>query len=324
MKFLNTLFLASLLVLLVFSPFNTVAQEVPKLLNYQGKLTDSSGKPLPDGPYGLSIRIWPNAMRTSQESLIWGQEYANVPLVNGSFNLILGNGTALPTENPLESDLGNAFNETNRFFGISITRGTNGLPVAGATEILPRQQILSVPFAISAHTAATVALDAVGETNLTQALREKIQEGTRSVGNPAAVGGVAMASLNNLSSYYPRNYYDTNSVTLKTQGNPVIVRLVHDTSRSGPSLIQVGRPENLRPAVRVYIVREQAQGNVVVVTDMAITGSAGYLPIAPSSVMGLDTPPAGESTYKFGLEDTADPRTEVSLQNLRLIAYELQ
>src|SRR5206468_1097954 len=87
--------------------------------------------------------------------LIWGQEYS-VAVQNGVFNLILGASGGSAISNATVSDIGLAFSETNRFFGITVTRGTNGAPIANASEIIPRQQILAAPYALQAENAANV------------------------------------------------------------------------------------------------------------------------------------------------------------------------
>ncbi len=126
------------------------AQTVPNLINYQAKLADASGNPLASGIYAAAFKIWTNKVLTSNEQLVWGQEYTNLTVVNGMFNVILGSSGGSSVSGSLTNDLTFAFSGPNRFIGITVTRGTNGLPIANATEIVPRQQILSAPYAINA------------------------------------------------------------------------------------------------------------------------------------------------------------------------------
>ena len=132
------------------------AQSVPKLINYQGKLTDASGSPLVNGTYGIKIQIWSAA---SGGQLIWGQEYSSVAVVNGVFNLILGAG-GTPVSGAAANDLSLAFTEPERYVGITVTKGSSGVAIPGATEIVPRQQILAAPYAVTAS-FATMAQNVV-------------------------------------------------------------------------------------------------------------------------------------------------------------------
>ena len=53
-KFLLTT-MAILSILAIASP---VSAEVPQTINYQGRLTDSLGNPVPDGNYQITFNIW--------------------------------------------------------------------------------------------------------------------------------------------------------------------------------------------------------------------------------------------------------------------------
>ncbi len=138
-----------------FVAFDGSAQSIPSLINYQGKLTDASGSPLPNGTYGVAFCIW-NKKDAAQpgNTLIWGQEYS-VAVQSGVFNVILGAPGGVPITNAAVNDLTYAFTEAERYVGLTVTRGTNGIAIPSAGEIIPRQQILSTPYALHANFAAT-------------------------------------------------------------------------------------------------------------------------------------------------------------------------
>ena len=71
---------------LVFSE-SSVTPPIPHLINYQGMLTDDSGTPLNDTP-DITFEIW-NA--PSGGTRRWWETQSNVSVVNGLFNVILGN-----------------------------------------------------------------------------------------------------------------------------------------------------------------------------------------------------------------------------------------
>jgi hypothetical protein len=104
---------------------------VPRLINYQGKLTDTSGAPL-EGSYTLTFRIYDAA---TAGNLLWEETQPGVVVDNGLFSILLGSATALniPFDRPyyLEIKVGN--------------------------EVMtPRQQITSAGYAIRAEKADSV------------------------------------------------------------------------------------------------------------------------------------------------------------------------
>ncbi len=60
--------------------------EIPKLINYQGMLTDNSDEPL-DGDFNITFRIY-NA--SSGGTMRWDETHSSVPVTDGLFNVILG------------------------------------------------------------------------------------------------------------------------------------------------------------------------------------------------------------------------------------------
>lgn len=117
---------------------------VPKLINYQGRLTDAAGTALPNGNYTLKLELFDQA---TGGQLVWGETRANVPLVSGIFNIILGGAGSTPVAGAAVNDLGFAFGSSDRYLQTSIVSGPNGN--IGQT-LAPRQQLASVPYAMSA------------------------------------------------------------------------------------------------------------------------------------------------------------------------------
>ena len=125
--------------------------DVPPLINYQGQLTDASGNPQ-TGTMKLEFNIYDAA---SGGNKIWGpQTFNGIPLIGGRFNVMLGSTDA--AGNAITS----AFSGNSRFLGIKVDNGT---------EVTPRQQILSTPFAIQALSASN-ADNAVNAVNAVSAL----------------------------------------------------------------------------------------------------------------------------------------------------------
>ncbi len=139
--------------LLLLTPCLSFGQKVPDLINYQGLLTDSTGKPLEkDGEYTVELRIWDDP--TSPDAtphLIWGRSFG-VVVVNGRFNVILSDDGGILSDAP-STNLANAFAAEERYLQITIISTPEG-PVTGPNPIVPRQRILSVPYAINAFNAS--------------------------------------------------------------------------------------------------------------------------------------------------------------------------
>jgi hypothetical protein len=104
----------------------------PLLLNYQGLLTDpATGGLVPNGDYTLTFKIYDDEFSIEPVHLLW-QETLVVPVENGLFNVFLGRTVAL-----------NGIWIDGRYLWL-------GLTMAGEEEMVPRQRLVSVPYAINA------------------------------------------------------------------------------------------------------------------------------------------------------------------------------
>ena len=137
-----------------------ISPVVPGQIDYQGTLSDpSSGMLYSDGVYEIDFRVW-NAANGG--TCLWGAKYS-VMVRNGFFNVRLGdeNATALTGANsptyglrefwkamwPSESE------DNTRYLGVTLHANADGKVIEDPTELSPRQQLLSSPFAFRAQTA---------------------------------------------------------------------------------------------------------------------------------------------------------------------------
>jgi hypothetical protein len=128
------------------------AISVPRLINYQGKLTDGSGIPVPDGNYTVDFAVF---AESAGGTSLWA-ERQTVRAANGLFNVILG--TTTPVVIP---------DGPNCFLQVTV----NGALVS------PRIRMASTPYAYDAQaaqeashaTAADVAVNAGHATRADQA-----------------------------------------------------------------------------------------------------------------------------------------------------------
>lgn len=183
---------ASILLALFFSLPNTHATSVPPLINYQGTLTDATGNPIANESKKLTFNIYDTPI---EGTLVWGPQIFNtVPVISGQFNVILG------TTDTQGRSIVEAFEKSELFLGITVDDGA---------EIIPRQQILSTPYALSAYKAHAThevkgdvwtgiwpgdteyvfwGATAINQTgNWNYALAQNIIDGTTSLGSPTQI-----------------------------------------------------------------------------------------------------------------------------------------
>lgn len=123
-----------ILSLLLISTY--IFSAVPPLINYQGKLLDSSGSPVPDSTYSIRFRIY--NVETGDNAIPCGDPGANclweetqsVQTKNGIYNVLLG------SINPLTADI---FSEADRWLGLT---------VVSDSEMTPRQKFASSAYAL--------------------------------------------------------------------------------------------------------------------------------------------------------------------------------
>jgi len=129
----------SVLVILVLLAGLSLAG-IPRLINYQGMLTDNSGNPL-SGSYNLTFKIYGQA---SGGSALWTGTHNGVSVQNGLFNVILGSTSPIPSS---------IFDDTLRYLGITV--GVD-------PELSPRIRLISVGYAYRAQVADSAAVAGSG------------------------------------------------------------------------------------------------------------------------------------------------------------------
>jgi hypothetical protein len=163
--------------------FSLATADIPRLINYQGMLTDDSGNPL-SGPHNLTFMIYDD---TTGGNLEWSEVQNGVQVDNGLFNITLGRVTLL--------DL--TFDEQ---YWLEVQ--------VGDSDTMPRLKFTSVGYAYRASVAdSAVVAGSSGETGggwVDDGTVVRLESGTDSVGIGTAspvskldVGG----DINTSSSY---------------------------------------------------------------------------------------------------------------------------
>jgi len=104
---------------------------VPRLINYQGRLTDPSGNPVTDSTYSVTFRFFNAA---TDGTLLWN-ETQNVTTVKGIFSVLLGSVDSVPPY---------VFSGDSCYLEIE---------PQGSLPLTPRSHITTVPYAFRAQSA---------------------------------------------------------------------------------------------------------------------------------------------------------------------------
>ncbi|MBN2508593.1 MAG: hypothetical protein JXQ71_18105 [Verrucomicrobia bacterium] len=160
---------------LFLAPVLAQDANIPAAINYQGKLTDSAGNALASGQYLVEFRIWEQPTGDNPADYVWGRSFPLYVVSGGLFNILLSNdGGQLtwPNATGQVPSVLEAFEEPNRYLGLTVRQVPGGPVLTTATEISPRQRLVSAPYAIHAQQAssatyATVATNATKLANYT-------------------------------------------------------------------------------------------------------------------------------------------------------------
>ncbi len=148
---------------------------IPRMLNYQGKLTDNSGNPVPDSTYSITFRLFTVA---SGGTAFWN-ETQNVQTSNGLFNVLLG------SLNPIDSipQAGNCYLE---------------MQVNPNPAMTPRVRIVSSAYAYQSRKAdsANYASSAPTTRPITPPIYSAEIRDTTIIAGKIKDGAVTMAKIN--------------------------------------------------------------------------------------------------------------------------------
>lgn len=140
--------------LAILSALGMIAPEAraqaPELLGYQGVLTLSDGTVVPDGTYTLVFAVY-DAANNGNKSF---EQQVQVSVKDGLYNIILSSQPGYP--------LANAFSGWPRYMDVRITAVPEGSALTPPIALSPRQEVASVPFAMSAGKAPAPTTPAAG------------------------------------------------------------------------------------------------------------------------------------------------------------------
>jgi len=155
---------------------------IPNKVGFEGYLTDGTGQPISDGAHNLAFRVY-SAVSDPPVSALW-VETQSITVTTGLYSALLGSSQALTS---------NLFNG-DRWIGVTVD---------GGTEIAPRTQVASVPFALNAEHAnsaeSAAAVPWSGVTGAPSFLTGSAANGQVAVWGPSntLAGTAGLLSANN-------------------------------------------------------------------------------------------------------------------------------
>jgi hypothetical protein len=112
----------------------------PALINFQGDLADTIGNPI-NGEYGMVFSFY---SAETDGTLYWQESHDSVPVTDGIINVLLGDGTKI---GGAKASFEEVFDEPEVYLAIRVNPDT---------DMYPRQQIVSVGYALRANLSETV------------------------------------------------------------------------------------------------------------------------------------------------------------------------
>ncbi len=335
MNYLSSLFTCVWLAI----SFSARAQsQTQRLIPFQGRLTDRSGKAFPDGVRVVQFQVYSDA---AGAQAAWAGEVHRVTVNNGLVNVVLG------TKNPLPRDRANqpdkSFFDQPLYLQITPDANDDNQITEIDPPLLPRQALVPVIFAQDADSARKLqgydwsVLFGTNSPALGKIAGSRILDGTVTASQiaPGTITGdrIAQGSILGMNladgsvlpvKLAPRvvgvseafagsittagiSAVPGLSVTIPTTGRPVFVGL-----QGAP-----GQNSDMKSAAneaRIHFLRDGRKLSAQVLSYV------GYSPSSSFWFIDSNAPVSPRTTYSLSVENNG---TSVGLSAIQLVAYEL-
>jgi hypothetical protein len=319
----------AILVLLSAAPWVYAGSTVPKLMSYQGRVTDSAGVAIGNTAavnrtVTFSLYASPSGTEPSY------RETQTVTISGGEFSVLIGNGTGVtnypgPTS-PAKSittldGVINSAATSALYLGITVDDGNSATQ---DTEISPRQQLVTGAYSMRSLMAESVASGAVTSTMLGDSSVGTNQIAAGSI-NSVKLGALAVESGNILGGAVTAAKIDTATVGVWTPSGNHIYRSsnvgIGVTNPAAVLEVAARTGTTTTPAtngLRVVNSTNTAGNNAVLAAGVA--GSSAGSPFVSLDIsgingwsIGVDNADADKLVFKNSWDFTANPKMAIDV-----------
>ncbi|NQX02334.1 tail fiber domain-containing protein [bacterium] len=319
----------AILVLLSAAPWTYAASTVPKLMSYQGRVTDSAGVAI-GSTAAVNRTVTFSLYASPSGSDLSYRETQSVTISGGEFSVLIGNGTGVtnypgPTS-PASSiktldGVINSAATSALYLGITVDDGNSATQ---DTEISPRQQLVTGAYSVRALMAESVASGAVTSTMLGNNSVGTDQLAAGSI-NSVKLGALAVESGNILGGAVTAAKIDTTTVGVWTPSGNNIYRSsnvgIGVTSPAAVLEVAARTGTTTTPAtngLRVVNSTNTAGNNAVLAAGVA--GSSAGSPFVSLDISGIngwsigtDNADADKLVFKNSWDFTANPKMAIDV-----------
>jgi hypothetical protein len=278
------LLLATALCLMV--PQALAQSKVPSLINYQGNVRNAAGTAIGAGTAvnrTVTFRFYKNPTSILAADRLWS-ESQTVTILDGNFNVLIGQGTPVSGEANAVTPFANVFGQSTAvYLGVTVDDGNSATVDA---EISPRQQLVTGAFAFRATVAESVDNLAITSSMLATSSVTTNQLGSAAV-TTAKIANDAVTSLQILNGAIQEAKLATGAVTSAKilDGTIVSADIAADTITAG----------NIAPGA---VASSEILDGSIVATDIA-DGTISTAKIADATVTTAKIADATVTTAKI-------------------------
>ena len=317
----------AILVLLSAAPWVYAGSTVPKLMSYQGRVTDSAGVAI-GNTAAVNRTVTFSLYASPSGNDLSYRETQSVTISGGEFSVLIGNGTGVPNypgpTSPASSiktldGVINSAATSALYLGITVDDGNSATQ---DTEISPRQQLVTGAYSVRSLMAESVASGAVTSTMLGDSSVGTNQIAAGSI-NSVKLGALAVESGNILGGAVTAAKIDTTTVGVWTPSGNNIYRSsnvgIGVTSPAAVLEVAARTGTTTTPAtngLRVVNSTNTAGNNAVLAAGVA--GSSAGSPFVSLDISGIngwsigtDNVDADKLVFKNSWDFTANPKMAI-------------